>query len=232
MWDVWCLLSDVWCLFVRRLISDVWCLMSDVGRLISDVWCETFDIRRLMFVVWYQTSDLRCLIFVVWCQASDIRRVMLSEMRRLIPDVRLLMFVCEPSDIRRLMFVVWCLMSNVWFFVDVRHYFDVLCQTFDVCYMVSDVRQLMLGIWHQTSDASCQTSDVCCLILFLLELKITTFISQIRNKGNNIPHLLSELLLPVSNIHSHSAWYATHDNYYRIHLIFLPLNSVSQYLCP
>ena len=30
----------------------------------------------------------------------------------------------------------------------------------------------------------------------LIKLKIATFISQIRNKGNNIPHLFSELLLP------------------------------------
>ena len=30
----------------------------------------------------------------------------------------------------------------------------------------------------------------------LVKLKIATFISQIRNKGNNIPHLFSELLLP------------------------------------
>ena len=51
----------------------------------------------------------------------------------------------------------------------------------------------------------------------LVKLKIATFISQIRNKGNNIPHLFSELLLPVSNIHSHSARYATQDSYYRIH---------------
>ena len=51
----------------------------------------------------------------------------------------------------------------------------------------------------------------------LVKLKIATFISQIRNKGNNIPHLFSELLLPVSNTHSHSTRYATQDNYYRIH---------------
>ena len=51
----------------------------------------------------------------------------------------------------------------------------------------------------------------------LEKLKIPTFISQIRNKGNNIPHSLSELLLPVSNIHSHSTRYATQDNYYRMH---------------
>ena len=51
----------------------------------------------------------------------------------------------------------------------------------------------------------------------LVWLKIATFISQIRNKGNNIPHLFSELLLSVSNIHSHSTRYATQDNYYRIH---------------
>ena len=51
----------------------------------------------------------------------------------------------------------------------------------------------------------------------LVWLKIATFISQIRNKGNNIPHLFSELLLSVSNIHSHSTRYATQDNCYRIH---------------
>ena len=54
----------------------------------------------------------------------------------------------------------------------------------------------------------------------LVKLKIATFtfISQIRNKGNNIPHLFSELLLPASNIHSHSTRYATQDNYYRMHV--------------
>ena len=52
----------------------------------------------------------------------------------------------------------------------------------------------------------------------LVKLKIATFISQIRNKGNNIPHLFSELLLSVSkNIHSHSTRYVTQDNYYGIH---------------
>ena len=51
-----------------------------------------------------------------------------------------------------------------------------------------------------------------------VKLKIATFISQIRNKGNNIPHLFSELLLPASNIHSHSTRYATQDNYYRMHV--------------
>ena len=51
----------------------------------------------------------------------------------------------------------------------------------------------------------------------LVKLKIATFISQIRNKGNNIPHSLSELVLLVSNIHSHSTRHATHDNCYRMH---------------
>ena len=47
----------------------------------------------------------------------------------------------------------------------------------------------------------------------LVKLKIATFISQIRDKG----HLFSELLLSVSNIHSHSTRYVTQDNYCRIH---------------
>ena len=45
----------------------------------------------------------------------------------------------------------------------------------------------------------------------LVKLKIATFISQIRNKGNNIPHLFSELLLPQCPI------CPTQDSYYRIH---------------
>ena len=46
----------------------------------------------------------------------------------------------------------------------------------------------------------------------VVKLKIATFISQIRNKDNNISHLFFELLLLVSNIHSHNTRYANQDN--------------------
>ena len=39
--------------------------------------------------------------------------------------------------------------------------------------------------------------------------------SQIRNRGNEIPELFSELLVPVSSVHSYNTRYASQDNHYR-----------------
>ena len=76
----------------------------------------------------------------------------------------------------------------------------------------------------------------------LVKLKIATFISQIRNKGNNIPHLFSELLLPQCPIYTPTAQdmqpkiviieYMLGQIMVNFHLNFLPLGSGSRYLCP
>jgi hypothetical protein len=49
----------------------------------------------------------------------------------------------------------------------------------------------------------------------LIKFKTATFVSQIRNRGNEIPELFSELLVPVSSVHSYNTRYASQDNYYR-----------------
>jgi hypothetical protein len=49
----------------------------------------------------------------------------------------------------------------------------------------------------------------------LVKLKITTFLSQIRNKDNDTPDLFSDFFIPVSSVHSHYTIYASQDNYYR-----------------
>ena len=49
----------------------------------------------------------------------------------------------------------------------------------------------------------------------LIKFKAATFVSQIRNRGNEIPELFSELLVPVSSVHSYNTRYASQDNYYR-----------------
>jgi hypothetical protein len=49
----------------------------------------------------------------------------------------------------------------------------------------------------------------------LVKLKITTFLSQIRNKDNDTPDLFSDFFKPVSSVHSHYTKYASQDNYYR-----------------
>ena len=74
----------------------------------------------------------------------------------------------------------------------------------------------------------------------LVKLKIATFISQIRNKGNNIPHLFSELLLPQCPIYTPTVQdmqpkiviieYMLGQIMVNFHLNFLPLGSGSRYL--
>ena len=76
----------------------------------------------------------------------------------------------------------------------------------------------------------------------LIKLKIATFISQIRNKGNNIPHLFSELLLPQCPTYTPTVQdmqrkiviieYMLGQIMVNFHLTFLPLSSGSRYLCP
>ena len=76
----------------------------------------------------------------------------------------------------------------------------------------------------------------------LVKLKIATFISQIRNKGNNVPHLFSELLLPQCPTYTPSVQdmqrmiviieYMLGQIIVNFHLNFLPLSSGSRYLCP
>ena len=76
----------------------------------------------------------------------------------------------------------------------------------------------------------------------LVKLKIATFISQIRNKGNNIPHLFSELLLPQCPTYTLTEQdmqrkiviieYMLGQIMVNFLLNFLPLSSGSRYLCP
>ena len=47
----------------------------------------------------------------------------------------------------------------------------------------------------------------------LIKFKTATFMSQIRNRGNEIPELFSALLVPVSSVHSYNTMYASQDNY-------------------
>ena len=49
----------------------------------------------------------------------------------------------------------------------------------------------------------------------LIKLKAASFVSQLRNRGNEIPELFSELLLPASNVHSYCTRWASQENYHR-----------------
>ena len=65
----------------------------------------------------------------------------------------------------------------------------------------------------------------------LIKFKTATFVSQIRNRGNEIPELFSELLVPVSSVHSYNTRYASRyigqlleQTMANFHLCFLLLN--------
>ena len=49
----------------------------------------------------------------------------------------------------------------------------------------------------------------------LIKLKAASFVSQLRNRDNEIPELFSELLLPASNVHSYCTRWASQENYHR-----------------
>ena len=102
MYDVRCLLSDVW---YKQMSLDVWCLIY-IWCLMSDVWCKQMSDIWLPIYIWCLILCIRCLMTHYRCLIIDVRYLVC----KMCQEVR-----CQTSDVWYMYDVCCQQMSDVWF---------------------------------------------------------------------------------------------------------------------